>query len=55
MPEFKVELLIKRGKYGMSVLHRNLELRLGEADISGQRYAIALVRDPRFGTYALPA
>ena len=38
-----------------SVLHRNLELRLGEADIGGQRYAIALVRDPRFGTYAVPA
>ena len=37
------------------VLHRNLELRLGEADIGGQRYAIALVRDPRFGTYTLPA
>lgn len=53
VPEFKVELLINRGKYN-AVLHRNLELRLGEADIGGQRYAIALVRDPRFGTYALP-
>ena len=27
-------------------MYRNLELRLGEADIGGQRYAIALVRDP---------
>ena len=53
-PEFKVELLINRGKYN-AVLHRNLELRLGEADIGGQSYAIALVRDPRFGTYTLPA
>ena len=52
-PEFKVELLINRGKYN-AVLHRNLELRLGEADIGGQRYAIALVRDPGFGTYTLP-
>ena len=50
-PEFKVELLINRGKYN-AVLHRNLELRLGEADIGGQRYAIALVRDPYFGTYS---
>ena len=54
VPEFKVELLINRGKYN-AVLHRNLELRLGEADIGGQRYAIALVRDPSFGTYSLPA
>ena len=46
-PEFKVELLINQGKYN-AVLHRNLELRLGEADIGGQRYAIALVRDPEF-------
>ena len=53
-PEFKVELLINRGKYN-AVLHRNLELRLGEADIGGQRYAIAIVRDPSFGTYSLPA
>ena len=52
-PEFKVELLINRGKYN-AVFHRNLELRLGEADIGGQRYAIALVRDPGFATYALP-
>ena len=54
VPEFKVELLISREKWN-GVLHRNLELRLGEADIGGQRYAIALVRDPRFGTYTLPA
>lgn len=54
VPEFKVELLINRGKYN-AVLHRNLELRLGEADIGGQRYAIALVRDPCFGTYSIPA
>lgn len=54
VPEFEVELLINRGKYN-AVLHRNLELRLGEADIGGQRYAIALVRDPRFGTYSIPA
>ena len=53
VPEFKVELLISREKWN-GVLHRNLELRLGEADIGGQRYAIALVRDPRFGTYTLP-
>ena len=54
VPEFEVELLINRGKYN-SVLHRNLELRWGEADIGGQRYAIALMRDPRFGTYSIPA
>ena len=54
VPEFEVELLINRGKYN-AVLHRNLELRWGEVDIGGQRYAIALVRDPSFGTYALPA
>ena len=54
VPEFKVELLISREKW-KSVLHRNLELRLGEADIGGQRYAIAMVRDPSFGTYSLPA
>ena len=53
-PEFKVELLINRGKFN-AVLHRNLELRLGEADIGGQRYAIALMRGPRFGTYSIPA
>ena len=54
VPEFKLELLISREKWN-GVLHRNLELRLGEAEIGGQRYAIALVRDPRFGTYVLPA
>ena len=54
VPEFEVELLINRGKYN-SVLHRNLELRWGEVDIGGQRYAIALMRDPRFGTYSIPA
>ena len=52
-PELKLELLINRGKYN-AVLHRNLELRLGEADIGDQRYAIALVRDPDFSTYTLP-
>ena len=53
-PGLMLELLINQGKYN-AVLHRNLELRLGEADIGGQRYAIALVRDPSFGTYSLPA
>ena len=53
VPEFKVELLINRGKYN-AVFHRNLELRLGEVEIGGQHYAIALVRDPSFGTYTLP-
>ena len=53
-PGLKLELLINQGKYN-AVLHRNLELRLGEADIGGQRYAIAIVRDPGFGTYSLPA
>ena len=52
-PEFTLELVVSREHN--SVLHRNLELRLGEADIGGQRYAIALVRDPRFGTYSIPA
>ena len=52
-PEFTLELVLSREHN--SVLHRNLELRLGEADIGGQRYAIALVRDPRFGTYSIPA
>ena len=47
-PEFTLDLVLSREHN--SVLHRNLELRLGEADIGGQRYAIALVRDPRFGT-----
>ena len=53
-PGLQLELFINQGKYN-AVLHRNLELRLGEADIGGQRYAIALVRDPSFGTYSLPA
>ena len=53
-PGLMLELLINQGKYN-AVLHRNLELRLGEADIGGQRYAIALVRDPSLGTYSLPA
>ena len=48
--EFKIELFISRERN--YVLHRNLELRLGEADIGGQRYAIALVREPYFGTYS---
>ena len=48
--EFKIELFISRERN--FVLHRNLELRLGEADIGGQRYAIALVRSPRFGAYS---
>ena len=37
--EFKIELFISRERN--YVLYRNLELRLGEADIGGQRYAIA--------------
>ena len=48
--EFKIELFISRERN--FVLHRNLELRLGEADIGGQLYAIALVRSPRFGAYS---
>ena len=52
-PEFTLELVLSREHN--TVLHRNLELRLGEADIGGQRYAIALMRDPRFGTYSIPA
>ena len=52
-PGLKLELLINRGKYN-AVFHRNLELRLGEADIGGRRYAIALVRSPSSGTYTLP-
>ena len=52
-PEFTLELALSR-EYN-AVLHRNLKLRLGEADIGGQRYAIALMRDPRFGTYSIPA
>ena len=52
-PGLKLELLINQGKYN-AVLHRNLELRLGEADIGDQRYAIAIVRSPSSGTYTLP-
>ena len=52
-PEFTLELVLSREHN--TVLHRNLELRRGEADIGGQRYAIALMRDPRFGTYSIPA
>ena len=48
--EFKIEFFINRERN--YVLYRNLELRLGEADIGGQRYAIALVRSPRFGAYS---
>ena len=51
-PEFKLKLVFSRERD--FVRHRNLELRLGEADIGGQRYAIALVRSPGFGTYTLP-
>ena len=59
-PEFKIELYIERTEwFDMNsrwdyVHHRNLELRLGETDIGGQRYAVALIRDPSFGTYSLP-
>lgn len=52
-PEFKIGLVFSREHN--AVLHRPLELRLGEADIGGQRYALALVRDPRFCTYTMPA
>ena len=52
-PEFKLEFGFSRERNYAG--HRNLELRLGETDIGGQRYAIALVRDPRFGTYSIPA
>ena len=48
-PEFKIELYIS--KY---VSFRPLELRLGEAEIGGQRYTMAIVRSPFFGTYSLP-
>ena len=48
--EFKIELFISRERN--FVLHRNLDLRLGEVDIGGQRYAIALVRGPYFGSYS---
>ena len=48
-PEFKIELYIS--KY---VSFRPLELRLSEAEIGGQRYTMAIVRSPFFGTYFLP-
>ena len=48
-PEFKIELYIST-----YVSFRPLELRLGEAEIGGQRYTMALVRSPFFGTYSLP-
>ena len=48
--EFKIEFFINRERN--FVMYRNLELRLGEADIGGQRYAIALVRSPNFGAYS---
>ena len=48
--EFKIEFFINRERN--FVMYRNLELRLGEADIGGQRYAIALVRGPYFGAYS---
>ena len=52
VPEFKLKLVLSHERN--FVRHRNLELRLGEADIGGQRYAIALVRSPGFGTYTIP-
>ena len=52
VPEFKLKLVLSHERD--FVRHRNLELRLGEADIGGQRYDIALVRSPGFGTYTLP-
>ena len=51
-PGIALELLI--GHERTDVLHRNLELRMGEAVIAGKRYALAYVRDPRFATYSLP-
>ena len=59
-PEFKIELYIARTEwFDMNsrwdyVHYRPLELRLGEAEIGGQHYAIAIVRSPFFGTYSLP-
>lgn len=52
VPEFKLKLVLSRERD--FVQHRSLELRLGEADIGGQRYTIALVRSPGFGAYTLP-
>ena len=59
-PEFKIELYIARTEwFDMNsrwdyVHYRPLELRLGEAEIGGQLYIIAIVRSPFFGTYSLP-
>ena len=59
-PEFKIELYIARTEwFDMNsrwnyVHYRPLELRLGEAEIGGQRYTIAFVRSPFFGIYSLP-
>ena len=59
-PEFKIELYIARTEwFDMNsrwdyVHYRPLELRLGEAEIGDQRYVIAIVRSPFFGTYSLP-
>ena len=59
-PEFKIELYIALvERYDMNsrwnyVHYRPLELRLGEAEIGGQLYIIAIVRSPFFGTYSLP-
>ena len=53
-PEFKIELYIALVEwYDMNsrwnyVHYRPLELRLGEAEIGGQHYAIAFVRSPFF-------
>jgi|GEM_PF-4400895 len=52
VPEFRLELLIDRERN--AVLHRSLELRLGQVEIGPKRFALALVRDPRFATYTLP-
>ena len=55
-PEFKTEIHIETERSdGLKVVHyRPLELRVGEAEIGGQRYTMALVRSPFFGTYSLP-
>ena len=52
-PEVKTEIYIDIDV--LKIVHyRPLELRLGEAEIGGQRYTMALVRYPFFGTYSLP-
>ena len=55
-PEFKTEIYIEIERSdGLKVVsYRPLELRLGEAEIGGQRYTMAIVRSPFFGTYSLP-